>query len=112
MATDERPASLGCVGQIHLRDKSGQDVVRICRCRRWHRRFEVIEDDPVRKIPTSHRGPDEWTCEYAGHVVPRPSRTASDLDALPLTDPHGDKLRRFVRGAVGGGGRPDDPPGI
>ena len=111
MATDERPASLGCVGHIHLQDKSGQDVVRICGSRRWRRRLEVIENDPVRKIPTSHRGPEEWTCEYAEHVVPRPSQTASDLDALPLTDPYGDNLREFLHGALGGGGRPDDPVG-
>ena len=107
MATDDRPASLGCFGIIHVQDKLGQDVERTCGSRRWWRALERIEHDPVRKIPTSHRGPEEWTCEYAQHVVPRPSQTALDLDALPLTDPYGDNLRAVIASRLG---RPETTP--
>jgi hypothetical protein len=112
MATEEGRPDLACTKVIVWQDDSGQDRTRRCECVNWWRLYERIEGNLARKIPTSFLGPEEWSCEDGAHIVPRPSKKASDLDALPRTDPYGDRLRGWLRDTVGGGGRPDDPPGI
>jgi hypothetical protein len=85
MATEEEQISLACPG----RDCRGDRI-------EWWRGAEMVEG--AHKSTGWPLGPAEWTCNYCGRPVIRPSSLQEALDRLPTAD--SPKLKAFIRTAL------------
>jgi hypothetical protein len=71
MASERGQASLSCSRCDHIE---------------WWRGNQMILGNPARKSDGWNGGPAEWTCNYCGQPVIRPSPMQEALERLPLSD--------------------------